>query len=156
MSTTTMPSAALQDLLAGCDDTVGRIWSLSAKGEEPPPPRLLSEHDDWIYSCALSRGGDIAVTGDDASLRIWRVPESGNARCVSTIPLNTGVFGCAIHGDSALSASLDIKAWSMERAEAESAASESRGFHDGDVLFVDDVFPVGRDSWLRCILRSWY
>ena len=67
-------------MAVGCDDTIGRVWSLPMKAAaDVPAPRLLgsenSGHEDWIHSCALSANGELAVTGaDDGTARLWRIP----------------------------------------------------------------------------------
>jgi WD40 repeat protein len=131
-------------LLAACDDTIARLWTLPMKaGVDVPAPKTLGSeetgHDDWIHCCALSAQGDSAVTGsDDGTLRLWQIPAKGAVSEVGKLTINTGVFACDLSGDDsmALSGSLDIKAWSIAQAEKESKATRSFGWHDGDVVAV--------------------
>ena len=130
-------------LLAACDDTICRLWTLPMQpGAEVPAPTLLGSedtgHNDWIHCCALSAQGDAAVTGsDDGTLRMWRIPAQGTASEIGKVTLNTGVFACDLRTDSiALSGSLDIKAWSIAQAEQQTKSSTSLGWHDGDVIAV--------------------
>jgi WD40 repeat protein len=86
-------------LLSASHDKLVMLWNLTS-----PYVRSLSDVSNTVRSVAISPGGHLAVSGDEAGMILVRETETG--RTLATIPAHTGpVLSLAMHESGSLLAS---------------------------------------------------
>nr|HEX4312676.1 protein kinase [Kofleriaceae bacterium] len=124
----------------GHEDGVVRVWS----GDSAEPKRVLPPHDQRVYKVRFARGGELASTSDDRTVRVWSSFSAAQPDASLLASATGGIKAFAWSPDGSLFATAgwdwQIKLWRTSTHEL------VRTWTDDNI--VDDLVFSADGSWI--------